>query len=74
MWGEATDDLGVQHGLPFKALTVNGREFMSAYELDETGAVLVRPDGHVGWRSRTMTGDPTATLRAATTAILGRSG
>ena len=64
----------MQHGLPLTALTVAGSEFMAAYDLDETGAVLVRPDGHVGWRSRTMTGDPTATLRAATTAILGRSG
>ena len=27
-------------------------QWTTAYGLDETGAVLVRPDGDVGWRSR----------------------
>jgi putative polyketide hydroxylase len=43
------------------------------YGVDNAGAVLVRPDGHVGWRSRGMTTDPAATLRAALTAILPKA-
>ena len=31
--------------------------FTEAYGLGEDGAVLVRPDGHVAWRSATRTGD-----------------
>ncbi|QES09803.1 monooxygenase [Streptomyces venezuelae] len=36
------------------------------------GAVLVRPDGFVAWRSEGATADPGAVLRQALTAILGR--
>jgi putative polyketide hydroxylase len=43
------------------------------YGVDEDGAVLVRPDGYVAWRSRTLTRDPTATLHEALAAILARS-
>jgi len=44
---------------------------MSAYDLDESGAVLVRPDGYVGWRSRSKTNDPAWTLREAMAGMLG---
>lgn len=46
--------------------------FAEAYELEPDGAVLVRPDGHVAWRSRTMPADPAATLGAAMASVLGR--
>ncbi|WP_314622592.1 FAD-dependent oxidoreductase [Streptomyces stackebrandtii] len=36
------------------------------------GAVLVRPDGFVAWRSEEASADPGAALRQALTAILGR--
>ncbi|WP_306310735.1 FAD-dependent oxidoreductase [Streptomyces hydrogenans] len=36
------------------------------------GAVLVRPDGFVAWRSEGASADPGAVLRQALTAILGR--
>jgi putative polyketide hydroxylase len=45
---------------------------MSAYDLDPSGAVLVRPDGYVGWRSRAMTSEPARTLRETISTILGR--
>ena len=35
--------------------------------------MLVRPDGHVAWRSRSLTTDPAATLRQAMTRVLGRT-
>ena len=48
--------------------------WLSAYGIDEDGAVLVRPDGHVGWRSRSNAGDPMVALQAAVDAILCRAG
>ena len=43
-----------------------------AYGVDFDGAVLVRPDGHVAWRSRSSASNPTETLRAALDRLLGR--
>ena len=47
--------------------------WLSAYGIDADGAVLVRPDGHVTWRSRSGAGDPIATLRGVFDAILCRN-
>jgi 2-polyprenyl-6-methoxyphenol hydroxylase-like FAD-dependent oxidoreductase len=44
-----------------------------AYGVEADGAVLVRPDGYVGWRARTQDGEPTGTLHAALDGILGRT-
>ncbi len=41
-------------------------------EVAEDGAILVRPDKHVGWRSMTLPPDPQGALFAAMSAILGR--
>ena len=46
--------------------------FPTLYEVDD-GAVLVRPDGHVAWRSRTLPEDAEAALRSALDVILRRS-
>jgi putative polyketide hydroxylase len=43
-----------------------------AYGVDGDGAVLVRPDGHVAWRSRSGVASPAETLRAALDRLLGR--
>jgi putative polyketide hydroxylase len=43
------------------------------YGIDFDGAVLVRPDGHVAWRSRSSQPNPTETLRAALDRLLGRT-
>jgi putative polyketide hydroxylase len=42
------------------------------YGIDTDGAVLVRPDGHVAWRSRLGAANPTEVLRAALDSLLGR--
>jgi putative polyketide hydroxylase len=42
-----------------------------AYGVDETGAVLVRPDGYVAWRNPTMVRNPAQALSEAMSAILG---
>jgi 2,4-dichlorophenol 6-monooxygenase len=41
-------------------------------EVEEEGCVLVRPDAHVGWRSRTLPADPAGALHGALDQILGR--
>src|SRR5262249_29912744 len=51
IWLEAAKELSSKFALPLKMQAIDGPEFMSAYELDESGAVLVRPDGYVGWRT-----------------------
>ena len=42
------------------------------YGVDADGAVLVRPDGYVAWRSRSGAAKPLETLRAAIDGLLGR--
>jgi putative polyketide hydroxylase len=42
------------------------------YGVDADGAVLVRPDGHVAWRSRSGTSNPADVLRAALDRLFGR--
>jgi 2-polyprenyl-6-methoxyphenol hydroxylase-like FAD-dependent oxidoreductase len=44
-----------------------------AYSFTSQGAVLVRPDGHVAWRSPSGVGDPTAVLEKALAQVLDRS-
>lgn len=42
----------------------------SLSEVDPGGAVLVRPDGHVGWRARSLPDAPASALKAALLEIL----
>jgi 2-polyprenyl-6-methoxyphenol hydroxylase-like FAD-dependent oxidoreductase len=44
--------------------------FAAAYGLADDGAVLVRPDGFVAWRAKTLASDPQDALIRALTAIL----
>jgi 2-polyprenyl-6-methoxyphenol hydroxylase-like FAD-dependent oxidoreductase len=48
-------------------------KWAEAYGVEEDGAVLVRPDGYVCWRSATAAKDPAAALGGAMTTILGRA-
>jgi putative polyketide hydroxylase len=74
IWGEAARELANDHVLPLKTETIDDEAFMSAYDLDPSGAVLVRPDGYVAWRSRAMTSEPAGTLRETISTILDRIG
>ena len=71
-WREAADDLVTEYQIDLKTMTINDPDFMSAYALDEDGAVLVRPDGYIGWRSRSKASHSSPTLREAMAGILGR--
>ena len=48
--------------------------FAPAYGLSPGGAVLVRPDGFVGWRAAAMADDPQAVIARALGAMLMRAG
>lgn len=46
--------------------------WQTAYAVDASGAVLVRPDGYVGWRCPTMPANPARALEAALDTILAQ--
>jgi 2-polyprenyl-6-methoxyphenol hydroxylase-like FAD-dependent oxidoreductase len=50
------------------------KQWAPAYGVDQDGAVLVRPDGHVAWRAPALARNPAATLNAALARILSRTG
>jgi putative polyketide hydroxylase len=79
-WSQAAQRLASDIGLDFEALIVGDDgiedadgQWLATYGLDDAGAVLVRPDGHVAWRSPCMTMAPATTFGAALTGILGRA-
>ena len=68
-WRDAAGRVRRTLGVPLGAATVGGAEvhdpsgaWPSAYGVDSDGAVLVRPDGHIAWRSAGAAADATATL------------
>ncbi|ALG10901.1 FAD-dependent monooxygenase [Kibdelosporangium phytohabitans] len=75
-WCDAAADVAVRTGLPVRAFLVGpsgdlretGADWASAYGVKADGAVVVRPDGFVAWRSTGGEGDP----RAVLTDLLGK--
>jgi putative polyketide hydroxylase len=78
-WRRAAQGLGTSWP-PLIAFTVGkdgdlgdpDGDWHDAYGVDPDGAVLVRPDGHVAWRSRSGASNPLEVLRAAFDNLLGR--
>jgi putative polyketide hydroxylase len=81
-WREAAERVGADLGLTIVGYTVGpdgdfaeraGERFLTeAYGIDADGAVLVRPDGHVAFRSRTKVADATRTLSETLDRLLSR--
>ena len=79
-WADAATEVGAELGVEVGAVVIGpGREVTDLYydwarlrEIDESGALLVRPDKHIGWRAPALPADPAAALRAALRQILGR--
>ena len=78
-WREAAERIAVPSRPPLVAFTIGTRgeiidvdgAWLNAYEVEDDGAVLVRPDGHVAWRSRSAVSAPDDILRAAMDEVLG---
>jgi 2-polyprenyl-6-methoxyphenol hydroxylase-like FAD-dependent oxidoreductase len=81
-WIDAAHAAAGTVGGPLAALAVGngadvadtGGKWKEAYGVEADGAVLVRPDGHVAWRSRAGARDPRGELaRAFRTVLNGRA-
>ena len=80
-WVAAAEKVAQGLGLPLATVVFGpGRDVTDLYfdwarlrEVAEDGAILVRPDKHVGWRSMGLPDDPEGALFAAMSTILGRA-
>ena len=77
--GEAWCRAAAGLDVPVRAMEVGGEaladpegRWHALYGIEPSGAVLVRPDGHVGWRSAGGAADPAGVLGAAVAQLLGR--
>jgi 2,4-dichlorophenol 6-monooxygenase len=81
-WIAAAAKVGEELGVALETVVIGpGRQVTDLYydwarvrEVEEDGALLVRPDKHIGWRSMRLPADPERALHDAMTAILGRDG
>lgn len=77
-WVDAAKVLSAELGLPLATHIIGPRQtwqdhygdWARAREVGDAGAVLVRPDHHVAWRSEGLAADPAAELRRVLTTIL----
>jgi 2,4-dichlorophenol 6-monooxygenase len=79
-WEAAAAAVSAELGVPVETVVIGpGREVTDLYfdwsrlrEVQESGALLVRPDKHICWRADELAADPAAALRQALTAVLSR--
>lgn len=72
-WRAAAERLITEHRLPMDIVEIGRKQDWSSSdgewerlrEVGASGAILVRPDQHVGWRTPSVADDPTRTLLAA---------
>ena len=77
-WADAASKVAADLGIPLGTVIIGpGREVTDIYydwarirEVEEDGAVLVRPDKFIGWRSVSLPADPEAVLRGALRSLL----
>jgi 2,4-dichlorophenol 6-monooxygenase len=80
-WATAAAALARELDVPLATVVIGpGRDVTDLYydwaklrEVDESGALLVRPDKHVAWRSMALPADPETALRSALKQILGKA-
>jgi hypothetical protein len=78
-WRDVAERVGKGLGVTVKAVSIaaNGDytdidgHWAAVREISDDGAILVRPDNHIGWRAMTGVADPGVELTTALTHILG---
>src|SRR3546814_2270214 len=78
-WEHAAREVSQDLGVPIRSVVIGpGRPVNDLYydwsklrEVQENGAILVRPDKFIGWRAMELPADPSGALRDAMAAILG---
>ncbi|HEY5783727.1 MAG TPA: FAD-dependent oxidoreductase [Microlunatus sp.] len=80
-WRRAAEQLAAE-GLPIAALIsehdvsddpAGSESLASRYQLGDSGAALIRPDGYLAWHRSAATSNPLETLRSAVDVTLSRS-
>ncbi|MFF7678169.1 FAD-dependent oxidoreductase [Actinacidiphila glaucinigra] len=80
-WHDAARAVAERLGVPLEAYRLGestqadlvpeaGTDWTAVHGMTPSGAILVRPDGFVAWRSRDTVEDPAATLEEVLTAVL----
>jgi putative polyketide hydroxylase len=69
-WCGAAEAIAAERGMPVVQKKMSPGPWRVLYGIEETGAVLVRPDGHVAWRRRSAAADQRGELTSAVNAIL----
>ncbi|KAF5020982.1 hypothetical protein F66182_6994 [Fusarium sp. NRRL 66182] len=80
-WELAATQISQELGIQLRVYSIGARctyddvygEWKSRQEISDQGALLVRPDRHIAWRSANRPDDPTAALKSAILHILDRS-
>ncbi|MFJ7335356.1 FAD-dependent monooxygenase [Streptomyces sp. NPDC101110] len=74
VWQEPAAALGLSfHRVGAEESPEVVERFLGRYGVEESGAVLVRPDGFIAWRSGAAVGEPAGTLTAVLDAVLRRA-
>jgi 2,4-dichlorophenol 6-monooxygenase len=80
-WRNIAKSVSEELGVPVKVVTIGlGQDYQDLYgdyarvsEVEESGALLIRPDVYIGWRAQSLNETAHADLRSALSAILGRN-
>jgi putative polyketide hydroxylase len=78
-WARAATALAYRCGIPLSIYRIGAdlvdvnRNWAKRYGVTSAGAVLLRPDGHIAWRARTVASSTPTALREALARILFRS-
>ncbi|MYV49618.1 FAD-dependent monooxygenase [Streptomyces sp. SID2888] len=71
-WVKALDQVPARIGVPVDAHVIDEDAWSRGVGVEDSGAVLVRPDGFVGWRADSLAAEPEAVLGDVLSSLLGR--
>ncbi len=69
-WSTAGRKIAALLALPLRAEVLDDQGWAETYGVGSSGAVLVRPDGHVAWRTAGPATDPVGELRRVLASVL----